>query len=137
MKGIEDLPDNYKDFKRMRRRVLPPVNAPTSLPSLPADTEPGTWVEVQAYFTRVLGLQDGRNYLLQAAHQYLGPRRNSNLSIRTTYPRTEMDYFAGLILHVTAVLSKKLLDGQENYQVLLISSQVARKYRKKIRFSMC
>lgn len=41
MKGIEDLPDNYKEFKRMGRRVLPPVNAPTSIPALPADIEEG------------------------------------------------------------------------------------------------
>ncbi|XP_024379192.1 uncharacterized protein [Physcomitrium patens] len=41
VEGIEDLPDNYKEFKRMGRRVLPPVNAPTSIPALPADIEEG------------------------------------------------------------------------------------------------
>ncbi|KAG0610929.1 hypothetical protein M758_7G102300 [Ceratodon purpureus] len=41
LEGIDDLPDNYKEFIRMRRPVLFPQNAPTSLPSLPTDTEPG------------------------------------------------------------------------------------------------
>ncbi|KAG0573379.1 hypothetical protein KC19_VG173400 [Ceratodon purpureus] len=41
LEDIEDLPDNYKEFICMRRRVLLPQNASTSLPSLPTDTEPG------------------------------------------------------------------------------------------------
>lgn len=61
MKGIEDLPDNYKEFMRMRRRVLPPMTAPTSLPSLPADTEPGTWIKVQSYLSMVISLQNDQS----------------------------------------------------------------------------
>jgi pimeloyl-ACP methyl ester carboxylesterase len=41
LKGVQDVPDNYKEFTRLRRRILSPLDAPTSLPALPAGIEPG------------------------------------------------------------------------------------------------
>ena len=45
IKGIEELTDNYKEFKSMRCPILPPTEPLTSLPPLVQDTDPGMSIQ--------------------------------------------------------------------------------------------
>jgi hypothetical protein len=45
IKGIEELTDNYKEFKSMRCPILPPAEPLTLLPPLVQDTDPGMSIQ--------------------------------------------------------------------------------------------
>lgn len=45
IKGIEELTDNYKEFKSMRCPILPPAEPVTLLPPLVQDTDPGMSIQ--------------------------------------------------------------------------------------------
>ena len=50
IKGIEELTDNYKEFKSMRCPILPPTEPLTSLPPLVQDTDPGMSIQETVKF---------------------------------------------------------------------------------------
>ncbi len=38
---MEEIPDSYKEFQRLRLPILHPLDPPISLPVLPKDIDPG------------------------------------------------------------------------------------------------
>jgi hypothetical protein len=48
---VEEIPDSYKEFQRLRLPILHPLDPPISLPVLPKDIDPGRFFFSFAAFT--------------------------------------------------------------------------------------
>jgi hypothetical protein len=68
---VEEIPDSYKEFQRLRLPILHPLDPPISLPVLPKDIDPGVLPNYSEFSYSVHGVWGGnpRWEILQVARE--------------------------------------------------------------------
>ncbi|KAH9532110.1 hypothetical protein CY35_19G072100 [Sphagnum magellanicum] len=68
---VEEIPDSYKEFQRLRLPILHPLDPPISLPVLPKDIDPGVLPNYSEFSDSVHGVWGGNPWweILQVAQE--------------------------------------------------------------------
>jgi hypothetical protein len=68
---VEEIPDSYKEFQRLRLPILHPLDPPISLPVLPKDIDPGVLPDYSEFSDSVHGVRGGNPQweILQVAQE--------------------------------------------------------------------